>query len=130
MRQYNETLSALGVKIAVVTFEFGSAAQAYVRETDLPWPMLVDESRALYVAYGMERGSWWAIYGPASWWIYAKLLVKGRRLQRSHGNYDQLGGNVLIDPGGIVRLHHVGSGPADRPSVTTIIDRIRNADRE
>jgi hypothetical protein len=27
------------------------------------------------------------------------------------------GGDVLIDPGGIVRLHHTGVGPADRPVI-------------
>ena len=128
MRQHDKELTALRVKVVVVTFELGSAAQAYVRETNLPWPMLVDESRALYAAYGMERGSWWNIYGPRSWWIYAKLLMKGRRLRRSRGDFDQLGGDVLIDPEGIVRLHYVGSGPADRPSVTTIIDQIPGAE--
>ncbi len=120
---------ALGVKVVVVTFEFGPVAQAYVRETNLSWPMLVDESRDLYVAYGMERGSWWNIHGPPSWWIYAKLLMKGRRLRRASGDTDQLGGDVLIDPDGIVRRHHVGSGPADRPSVTAIMDRVRSAER-
>ena len=113
------------MKVVVVTFEVGSAAQAYVRDTNLSWPMIVDETRALYSAYGMERGSWWKIYGPGPWWVYAKLLLKGRRLRRPRGNFDQLGGDVLIDPEGIVRLHHVGSGPADRPSVRTIIDVIR-----
>ena len=126
MRQHDKELTTLGLNVVVVTFEFGAAAQVYVQETDLSWPMLVDESRALYKAYGMDRGSWWAIYGPRSWWIYAKLLFKGRRLQQSHGNLDQLGGDILIDPDGIVRIHHVGAGPADRPSVETILDRVRS----
>ena len=29
----------------------------------------------------------------------------------------QRGGDVLIDPDGIVRMHRVGKGPADRPGV-------------
>ena len=92
--------------------------------------MLIDESRALYTAYRMGRGSWWNIFGPKSWWIYAKLLLKGRRIQHhrhDQGDYDQLGGDILIDPEGVVRLHHVGAGPADRPSVTSILHVARNA---
>lgn len=127
MRQHQDELDALGVRVAVVTFEMRAAAQAYIRETELPWPMLVDASRELYAAYGMEKGSWWDIYGPSAWWIYAKLLFKGRRLKRSHGDYDQLGGDVLIDPFGIVRMHHIGAGPADRPSVAAILERVRHA---
>ena len=118
-------MTALRIKVVVVTFEAGSVAQAYVSENNLPWPLLVDESRALYAAYGMERGNWWNIYGPGPWLVYAKLLLKGRRLRRLRGNFDQLGGDVLIDPEGIVCLHHVGSGPADRPSVKTLLDLVR-----
>jgi hypothetical protein len=113
------------MKVVIVTFEAGPIAQAYVRDTDLRWPLLVDESRALYSAYGMERGRWWDIFGPAAWWVYAKLLVNGRRLRRPSGDVQQLGGDVLIDPAGIVRLHHVGAGPAERPSVSSILDAVR-----
>jgi hypothetical protein len=28
---------------------------------------------------------------------------------------------VLIDPAGVVRVHHVGSGPADRPSIESLL---------
>ena len=44
--------------------------------------------------------------------------------QHSHhqttGDNYQRGGDVLIDPDGIVRLHYVGDGPANRPSLDTI----------
>lgn len=111
----------------MVTFELGFLAQAYVRETQLAWPLLVDESRALYAAYGMDRSGWWAVWGPASWWAYAKLLARGYRMRRSEGDVNQLGGNVLIDPAGVVRLLHVGSGPADRPSVASLLEAVRSA---
>lgn len=111
----------------MVTFELGFLAQAYVRETQLAWPLLVDDSRALYAAYGMDRGGWWAVWGPASWWAYAKLLARGYRMRGSEGDVNQLGGNVLIDPAGVVRLLHVGSGPADRPSVASLLEAVRSA---
>ncbi len=99
-------------------------ATAYARETQLSWPLLVDGDRTLYSAYGMERGSWWNIYGPASCWAYLKLLARGRSLRKPGSDVDQLGGDVLIDPDGIVRIHHVGSGPADRPAISTLFDAI------
>ena len=127
MRQHESALEAFGIQVIVVTFEVGAAARNYVRESNLPWPMLVDETRSLYQAYNMDRGRWWDIYGPSAWWIYAKLLLKGRRLQKAVGNFDQLGGAVLIDPEGFVRLHHVGKGPADRPSVDSLLEVVRSA---
>lgn len=125
MREHEEELEALGVRVAVVTFEIGPLGGAYVRESQLTWPLLVDSSRDLYAAYGMHRGQWRHILGPAAWWAYVKLLARGRRLHRATGDVTQLGGDVLIDPTGIVRLHHVGSGPADRPSVESLLSMVR-----
>ena len=98
---------------------------AYVRETELRWPLLVDDERTLYSAYGMERGSMWNIFGPASCWAYLKLMLRGRRLRLPGSDVHQLGGDVLIDPQGIVRLHHIGSGPADRPTLSALLERIQ-----
>jgi hypothetical protein len=127
LREVENEINALGLRILVVTFENNSVTQAYVRDTNLQWPIMVDESRELYKAYHMLRGRWWDIYGPASWWIYAKLLFKGRRMAASSSDFNQLGGDVLIDPDGVVRIHHVGNGPADRPTVASIIERVKLA---
>jgi len=125
LRQHEEETEALGVKVVVVTFQAGPLVEAYVRETGLRWPILIDESLALYSAYGMQRGRWWDLWGPASWWAYAKLLLRGRRLRLPSGDASQLGGDVLIDLNGVVRLHHVGNGPADRPSVSSLLELVR-----
>ena len=103
--------------------------EAYVRETRMSWPILIDQSLTLYSAYGMHRGRVRDVLGPASVWIYAKLLARGRKPQSPSGDAFQLGGDVLVDPGGIVRLHHVGKGPADRPSVESILQVVREHDR-
>lgn len=112
------------MQVVAVTFEAESVAAAYVGETGLDWPMLVDRQRTLYAAYGMERGRWRDIMGLASWKLYAKLMAGGRRLHRPTGDTRQLGGNVLIDRQGTVRLHHVGAGPADRPSVAQLLELV------
>jgi hypothetical protein len=43
------------------------------------------------------------------------------------GIFDNLVGDVLIDPEGIVRVHHVGTGPADRPSVSSLPEIVRGS---
>ena len=111
--------------VLIVTFETPEYANAYVTETGLTWPLLIDETRELYRAYGMERGRWWQIWGWSSWRVYMRLMLRGRRLRRPTGETSQLGGDVLIDPDGIVRLHHVSAGPADRPDVDDIFQVMR-----
>ncbi|HID22727.1 MAG TPA: redoxin domain-containing protein [Planctomycetaceae bacterium] len=115
-------------RVLVVTFQGGPVADAYARETRLPWPILIDESRRLYRAYGMEQGRWWDLIGPAAVGVYARLMMRGW-LPRSPQGADvrQLGGDVIIDPAGIVRYHHIGSGPADRPPIDELLAVLRTS---
>jgi hypothetical protein len=125
LREHETELAELSVTVAVVTFEAGFLARQYVEESGLVWPLLVDEKRELYRDYGMLVASFWDIWGPKTWLAYGKALLSGQKLQQSQGDISQRGGDVLIDPEGMVRLHHVGKGPADRPSLALIMEKIR-----
>lgn len=108
----------------VVTFEHDFLARGYVQDTSLAWPLLVDDARETYRSYGMLSASFWDIWGPKTWWVYLREILKGAKLRKSEGDLSQRGGDVLVDPTGIVALHHVGAGPADRPAVGTILRKI------
>ena len=125
MRREAATLESLAVRVLVISFQSEAAARAYVAETGLPWPLLLDPSRVLYRAYGMERGRLHDIWNWATVLTYARLLARGARLRPPAGDVYQLGGDVVIDPAGGVRLHRVGAGPADRPPVQALLSVIR-----
>lgn len=124
MRDQEEEFTRRNVEIAVITFDNDFLARSYVEETSLAWPLLVDETRETYRNYGMLSASVWSIWGPKTWWAYLKEVTKGERLRKPEGDIYQRGGDVLIDPNGIVSLHHIGAGPADRPSVKSLLRRI------
>lgn len=125
MQQHQRELDALDVAVAVVTFEAAPLVRAYLADTSIVWPVLIDAGRRLYRAYGMHRGRLSDIWGLRTWLAYAKELTRGRLPRYSGGDTRQLGGDVLIDPEGTVWLHHVGHGPTDRPSVAAILDARR-----
>ncbi len=112
---------ARGVRVGVVTFQDAAAARRYAEELALSWPVLLDEERRLYRAYGMGRARALDLWGPATWWAYLKEALRGQMPRPPQGDPTQQGGDVLIDPTGLVRLHHVGRGPADRPPVDQIL---------
>jgi len=129
LRRHEKELEGLDLHVVVVTFEARERAGEYVGETGLRWPLLIDRQRALYRAYGMGRGRWSAIWGPATWLAYVQLIARGRRLRRPTGDVYQLGGDVIVDPTGQVALHHVGKGPADRPAVGVLLEAVRQLRR-
>jgi hypothetical protein len=127
LRQHENELHRLNIRVCGLTFEALWLARAYVEETGMTWPLLIDESRQLYEAYGMFKGRVWDLFGPAAVGAYLKLMSQGKMPRRPTGDVTQLGGDVLIDPNSIVRYHHVGSGPADRPSVSALLAEVHGA---
>jgi hypothetical protein len=102
------------MKVMVITFEEPSAAE-------IPgFSYYCDRDRQLYRYFGILRAGFWDLWGPRTLLVYLHLLLKGRKILPSAADIHQRGGNVLIDPGGWVRFHHIGSGPADRPDLERI----------
>ena len=52
------------------------------------------------------------------------MILKGRRPRPPAGDVYQLGGDVLLDPSGSVKLHHVTRVPVDRPDVKSILELV------
>lgn len=129
MRERSRDLLSSNIKVVVISFEAGFLARQYLAETGLEWPLLVDEKRQLYRAYGMLDAGFLDIWGPATWLVYFREILRGRLPRKSSGDIRQRGGDVLINPEGIVRLHHVGSGPADRPEVDAILRAVSSLAR-
>ncbi len=121
LQQAREELDRLGVQTLVVTFEAREAAREYLEEIRLFWPLLVDTERRLYRAYDMHAARLRHLWGFATMRAYGREALRGRFPRIPRADTAQQGGNVLIDPAGVVRLHHVGRGPADRPTVTSVL---------
>lgn len=85
-----------------------------------PFTYCYDSERKLYRYFGMLEARFWDLWGPRSLFAYLQLLLKGRKLEPSTADIHQRGGDVLIDPQGLVRFHHIGRGPADRPDIEKI----------
>jgi len=119
-------LVELGIEIKVITFDDLELANPYAEGLCSSWPLLLDSDRSLYRRYGFERGSWSAIYGLASVVRYLGLMLRGHRPGKPGKDWRQLGGDVLVDPEGIVRIHHVSKAPHDRPTIDALFSKIKH----
>lgn len=98
----------------------------YLEDVDFGWPVLADPERTLYAAYGLRRGSFARVWlSPRTLWFYASQLARGRVARRPRADTLQLGGDFIIDGGGIVRFAHSSVEPADRPPVEEMLNVLR-----
>jgi hypothetical protein len=126
--EHKQKFDELGVSVVVVTFQ--SSATAITNSDHVPadWPIMIDERRHLYNYFQMARASFWDLWGPATWNAYWQQLLKGNVPRRIAGDIHQQGGDVLIDRRGEITMLHVGAGPADRPTVESILDIVMRSD--
>lgn len=115
MRDQEGEFSARGARIVTISFGPAAKALAWLKETRSAFPLLVDARRETYRAYGMRRslhGSW----SIATVRRYRQLMRDGHEWRGIQGDSLQLGGDVIIDAAGIVRLLHPSKSPTDRAS--------------
>ena len=125
LQQNMGILDTLGVRVLTVTFESSESARIYAEETESPWPVLVDEGRTVYRGYGFDRSKFRHLFGWATMSTYFREALAGRWPRWPVSDTVQQGGDILIDPDGIIRFLYVGSGPGDRPDIERIAEVCR-----
>ncbi len=124
MRQQEDELNKLNVSVLVVTFGSSPLARAWLEETRVSFPVLLDEERQVYRAYGLER-SWLRSWNLRTTWRYVQLIRAGRRWRGVQGDSTQLGGDFIVDSAGIVRLAYRSHDPTDRPPVSALLAHLQ-----
>jgi len=119
-----DEFASLNTKVLIISFGAERWARAWLRETDAPFPLLLDPDRRVYRAYGLERSAL-RTWTPRVLWYYVRQLAAGRRLHPIRGDPHQLGGDFIVDAGGIVRLAHRSRDPVDCPSVARLLEVLR-----
>ena len=127
LRDREPTLKSLGIVVRLITFDSPSMARTYSSGTGVEWPLLLDENAGLYQQYGMGKADAWTLYNPVALARYLYLILTGTRPGRPGKDLSQLGGDVLIDPQGIIRFHHACRTPLDRPRVEDLIEIVRES---
>ena len=127
--RYTEELAQLGTEVLAASFSSQGYARRWIEETCSPFHLLLDHDRVVYRTYGLGSSllkSW----SPKIVWSYVKFLTSGRKWRGIQGNSGQMGGDFIIDAGGVVRLAYRSRDPADRPPVERLMDILRHLEQE
>jgi hypothetical protein len=106
--------------VLLITFSSAGYAKVWSQEVCPRFPLLMDGDRALYRLYGLERsltGPW----SPRAFWRALELMRAGQRWQGIRGDVTEQGGDIVVDPTGLVRYSYVSRDPSDRPSVDDLL---------
>ena len=123
LRPFKSELEARNTRVAVISFGSTALAQKWIEETKATFQFLIDPERKAYQAFGLEYSllrSW----RPKIWFEYARLIAQGRKWRGIQGDSGQLGGDFIVDRDGIIQMAYRSLDPADRPTVSFILERL------
>jgi alkyl hydroperoxide reductase subunit AhpC len=122
--QHQDELKQFNTEVLIISFGTPKLARKWIRETCSPFTMLLDPERKVYSTYGLER-SWLGTWNLNTLWFYIRMVLSGRRLRGIQGDPIQMGGNFIVDAGGIVRLAYRSKEVIDRPPVSGLLASLR-----
>jgi peroxiredoxin len=124
-----ERFDAAGARLVVIGQGTPAHAQHFREQFDLEGlEVLVDPDRAAYKAAGAKVGSLSELLGPRSVLSGIKRAASERMVQgRTQGHPAQLGGVLVIAPGGEVAWAHLAENAADNPPNDEVLEAVRAA---
>jgi peroxiredoxin len=123
-----DQIEASGAKLVLIGQASARQAAHFRRTQKISLPVLADEQRESYAAAGARMASIGELLGPK---VIAKgistMIATGRMQGRTIGNPAQLGGAVVIAPGGHVVWEKMAADPSDNAPPEEILAAVRSA---
>ena len=118
---------ALGAEILIVSFVQPQRLRQYLSVHPWPFRVFADPSRGVYRALSLGSATWSQLLRPRVIVRYLGLILRGRMPHMAQEDVHQLGGDFVLDRTGRVVFEHRSRDPADRPSVSELLDAVRQA---
>lgn len=117
-RRHDE-IAAAGIREVAIFHSSAAALEPY--QGDLPFAVIPDPGRRLYVEFGVE-GSWHALLDPRAWWAEVRGALRRRNPLPSEGeSINGLPADFLIDTQGRVLARMYGVHANDQWSVDDLL---------
>jgi peroxiredoxin len=119
---------AAGARLVLIGQLSPRHAAHFRRRQNIDLPVLADERRVSYKAAGAKMGNVSQLLGPKVVAKGALTTLRTRQVQgRTLGHPAQLGGAMVIDPGGEIVWSHMAKDASDNAPPEEILSAIRRA---
>ena len=124
-----DDFDAAGAELALIGQRTPKHARRFIEKYDLDGlRLLVDPKRDVYDAAGMKVASVADLFGPRVVLKGLKTAASERVVQgMTQGSAKQLGGVLVIAPGGEITWSHVAVDASDNPPNSELLDAVRDA---
>lgn len=120
-------IRAAGAELVFVGNGNRHFAAAFRDELGLDEAIYVDTTRESYRALGMKRSVVGTILSPRTWSHGVRALKRGSRQKGVKGDAWQLGGVLVVLPGGRIAYRYLSREAGDHPPIAEILAAVPEA---
>jgi hypothetical protein len=121
LHREQEAIRARGARLVFIGVGNRHFAEGFRRDLGLTEPLYVDTQRNSYRALGMKRGVLATLFTRATWRNQGRARAGGFRQKGVKGDPWQLGGVLVVQPGGRVAYRYLSETAGDHPPVAEVL---------
>ena len=121
MREHSNEIDSLGASIVAVGTGDQRYAEAFVREEQIPFLVLVDDDAAAARAVSLRTLSWFQLLHPRTWKATRETSKRGHHIHKSGKRVKQIGATLVIGAGDRVRYEHFDTDSTDHAPIDEVL---------
>ena len=121
LHRESATIGKKGARLVFIGNGNRHFASAFKEEFGITEPVYVDTKRESYRAFEMKRGVIDTIASPSAWKNMGRALGSGFRQGMVKGDAWQLGGVLVVRPGGAIAYRYLSNDAGDHPDPAEVL---------
>ncbi len=125
MREHSNEIESLGASIVAVGTGDQRYAEAFVREEQIPFLVLVDDDAAAAWAASLRTLNWFQLMHPRTWKATRETSKRGHHVHKSGKRVKQIGATLVIGAGDRIRYEHLDADSTDHAPIDAVLASLR-----
>lgn len=126
MRDHHDEITALGADVVAIGTGDRRYAEAFVREEQLPFLVLVDDDAVAAHAASVRTVSWFGLLHPRTWKATRETSKRGYHVHKAGKRVKQIGATFVLGPGDRVRYEHLDADSTDHAPIPEVVAALRD----
>jgi peroxiredoxin len=125
LRERHDEIQSLGADIVAVGTGDRRYAEAFVRDEQIPFRVLVDDDATAAHAASLKTLNWFQLLHPRTWKATRATSKRGYHVHKAGKRVKQIGATFVIGTGPRVRYEHMDVDSTDHANIDEVVAALR-----
>lgn len=125
MRERYDEITSLGAGVVAIGTGDQRYADAFVREEQIPFLVLVDDDGTAAHAASLRTLNWFQLLHPRTWKATRETSKRGYHVHKAGARVRQIGATFVIGTGDRVRYEHMDVDSTDHAPLDEVVKALR-----